>query len=179
MIADIGALPGNESTRPPSPGFVPAVRPAAKLRQRVLDVFAGAQRDAAAGAHALREVSQQVGAALISAAIELPETTSRWARLAAAAFAADKLAPRIEEAYAEEKTDPAIFREMGEAGLLGITVPEEYGGLGAGYVTYGLVAREVERVDSGYRSMMSVPPDAANAASAVIAAAVLPSSVVT
>ncbi|WP_432284085.1 acyl-CoA dehydrogenase [Aminobacter sp. BA135] len=80
----------------------------------------------------------------------------RMVRDGAAAFAADKLAPRIEEAYLDEKTDPAIFREMGEAGLLGITVPEEYGGLGAGYVTYGLVAREVERVDSGYRSMMSV-----------------------
>ena len=80
----------------------------------------------------------------------------RMVRDGAAAFAADKLAPRVEEAYLEEKTDPAIFREMGEAGLLGITIPEEYGGLGAGYVTYGLVAREVERVDSGYRSMMSV-----------------------
>ena len=80
----------------------------------------------------------------------------RMIRDGAAAFAADKLAPRIEEAYIEEKTDPAIFREMGEAGLLGITIPEEYGGLGAGYVTYGLVAREVERIDSGYRSMMSV-----------------------
>lgn len=80
----------------------------------------------------------------------------RMIRDAAAAFAADKLAPRIADAYMEEKTDPAIFREMGEAGLLGITIPEEYGGLGAGYVTYGLVAREVERVDSGYRSMMSV-----------------------
>ncbi|TPL53998.1 acyl-CoA dehydrogenase [Mesorhizobium sp. B2-4-6] len=80
----------------------------------------------------------------------------RMVRDGAAAFAADKLAPRIEEAYADEKTDPSIFREMGEAGLLGITIPEEYGGLGAGYVTYGLVAREVERVDSGYRSMMSV-----------------------
>ena len=80
----------------------------------------------------------------------------RMIRDAAASFAADKLAPRIEEAYLEEKTDPAIFREMGEAGLLGITIPEQYGGLGAGYVTYGLVAREVERVDSGYRSMMSV-----------------------
>ncbi|NHX27760.1 acyl-CoA dehydrogenase, partial [Escherichia coli] len=55
-----------------------------------------------------------------------------------------------------EETDPAIFGEMGEMGLLGTTIPEEYGGLGAGYVTYGLVAREVERVDSGYRSMMSV-----------------------
>jgi alkylation response protein AidB-like acyl-CoA dehydrogenase len=64
--------------------------------------------------------------------------------------------PRVEEAYLNEKTDPAIFREMGEAGLLGITIPEEYGGLGANYVTYGLVAREVERIDSGYRSMMSV-----------------------
>jgi glutaryl-CoA dehydrogenase len=80
----------------------------------------------------------------------------RMMRDAAASFAADKLAPRVQEAYLEEKTDPGIFREMGEAGLLGITIPEEYGGLGAGYVTYGLVAREVERVDSGYRSMMSV-----------------------
>jgi len=80
----------------------------------------------------------------------------RMVRDGAAAFAADKLAPRIEEAYLDEKTDPSIFREMGEAGLLGITIPEEYGGLGAGYVTYGLVAREVERIDSGYRSMMSV-----------------------
>ena len=80
----------------------------------------------------------------------------RMIRDGAAAFAADKLMPRIEDAYMNETTDPAIFREMGEAGLLGITVPEEYGGLGANYVTYGLVAREVERVDSGYRSMMSV-----------------------
>lgn len=80
----------------------------------------------------------------------------RMVRDGAAAFAADKLAPKIEEAYLEEKTDAGIFREMGEAGLLGITIPEEYGGLGANYVTYGLVAREVERVDSGYRSMMSV-----------------------
>ncbi|MGX9119083.1 acyl-CoA dehydrogenase [Mesorhizobium sp. BHbsci] len=80
----------------------------------------------------------------------------RMVRDGASAFAADKLAPRIEEAYLEEKTDAGIFREMGEAGLLGITIPEEYGGLGANYVTYGLVAREVERIDSGYRSMMSV-----------------------
>jgi glutaryl-CoA dehydrogenase len=80
----------------------------------------------------------------------------RMIRDSAAAFAAEKLATRVEAAYLEEKTDPAIFREMGEAGLLGITVPEAYGGLGAGYVTYGLVAREVERIDSGYRSMMSV-----------------------
>jgi len=80
----------------------------------------------------------------------------RMLRDAASAFAQDRLASRVEEAYLEEKTDPAIFREMGEAGLLGITIPEEYGGLGAGYVSYGLVAREVERVDSGYRSMMSV-----------------------
>ena len=74
----------------------------------------------------------------------------------ARAYAQDRLQPRVIEAYLEEKTDPAIFREMGELGLLGVTVPEEYGGVGAGYVSYGLVAREVERVDSGYRSMMSV-----------------------
>ncbi|MGO4832509.1 acyl-CoA dehydrogenase [Rhizobiaceae sp. 2RAB30] len=80
----------------------------------------------------------------------------RMIRDAAAAFAADKLAPRVEQAYLEEKTDPEIFREMGAAGLLGVTIPEEYGGVGAGYVSYGLVAREVERIDSGYRSMMSV-----------------------
>ncbi|SCY35082.1 acyl-CoA dehydrogenase [Paracoccus tibetensis] len=75
---------------------------------------------------------------------------------AARGFAQDRLMPRIEQAYLNEETDPAIFREMGEAGLLGVTVPEEYGGAGASYVAYGLVAREVERVDSGYRSMMSV-----------------------
>src|SRR5690606_17019140 len=80
----------------------------------------------------------------------------RMLRDAAANFAADRLAPRVEQAYLEEYTDPAIFREMGEAGLLGVTIPEEYGGLGAGYVSYGLVAREIERIDSGYRSMMSV-----------------------
>ena len=60
------------------------------------------------------------------------------------------------EAFRHEKTDPAIFREMGELGLLGATIPEAYGGAGLNYVCYGLVAREVERVDSGYRSMMSV-----------------------
>ncbi|NAZ35588.1 acyl-CoA dehydrogenase [Rubellimicrobium sp. CFH 75288] len=80
----------------------------------------------------------------------------RMLRDGAAAFAADRLAPRLREAWATETTDPAIFAEMGEAGLLGITIPEEHGGLGAGYVAYGLVAREVERVDSGFRSMMSV-----------------------
>ena len=77
-------------------------------------------------------------------------------RDSAAAFAADKLAPRIQAAYLNETVEPEIFREMGEAGLLGLTIPQEYGGAGAGYVAYGLVAREVERVDSGYRSMMSV-----------------------
>ncbi len=80
----------------------------------------------------------------------------RMIRDAARAYAQDKLQPRIIKAYENEETDPAIFREMGEMGLLGATLPEEYGGIGAGYVTYGLVAREVERVDSGYRSMMSV-----------------------
>ena len=72
------------------------------------------------------------------------------------AVAQGRLQPRVLRAYAEEATDPNVFPEMGEAGLLGITIPEEYGGLGASYVTYGLVAREIERVDSGYRSMMSV-----------------------
>lgn len=80
----------------------------------------------------------------------------RMMRDSARAYAQEKLAPRVIAAYREEKTDPAIFREMGEMGLLGVTIPEEYGGLGASYVSYGLVAREVERVDSGYRSMMSV-----------------------
>jgi glutaryl-CoA dehydrogenase len=80
----------------------------------------------------------------------------RMIRDGAAAFAADKLAPRVEKMYLEETADPSIFRDMGEAGLLGVTIPEEYGGIGAGYVAYGLVAREVERVDSGFRSMMSV-----------------------
>ena len=80
----------------------------------------------------------------------------RLIRDAAAAFAAEKLQPRVDEAYLKEETDPKIFREMGEAGLLGVTIPEEYGGAGASYIAYGLVAREVERVDSGFRSMMSV-----------------------
>ncbi|TMV79986.1 acyl-CoA dehydrogenase [Thioclava sp. BHET1] len=80
----------------------------------------------------------------------------RMLRDAARSFAAEKLAPRVTQAYRAEETDPAIFTEMGEMGLLGATVPESYGGLGASYVAYGLIAREVERVDSGYRSMMSV-----------------------
>ena len=80
----------------------------------------------------------------------------RMLRDAAREFAQSILQPRVIEAYRNETTDPEIFREMGAAGLLGITIPEEFGGLGAGYVTYGLVAREIERVDSGYRSMMSV-----------------------
>ena len=71
-------------------------------------------------------------------------------------YAQDRLAPRILQAFHDEHTDPAIFREMGQLGLLGPTLPDHYGGGGASYVAYGLVAREVERVDSGYRSMMSV-----------------------
>jgi glutaryl-CoA dehydrogenase len=71
-------------------------------------------------------------------------------------YAQEKLLPRVVEAFREEKTDRAIFNEMGELGLLGVTLPEDYGCAGASYVAYGLVAREVERVDSGYRSMMSV-----------------------
>ncbi|MAW85986.1 MAG: acyl-CoA dehydrogenase [Phyllobacteriaceae bacterium] len=80
----------------------------------------------------------------------------RMIRQSAFDFAQDRLARRVEDFYLNEKADPAIFAEMGEAGLLGVTVPEAYGGIGAGYVTYGLVAREVERIDSGFRSMMSV-----------------------
>jgi glutaryl-CoA dehydrogenase len=80
----------------------------------------------------------------------------RMLRDAAQTFAQDRLAPRVTQAYRDETVAPEIFAEMGEAGLLGTTIPEAYGGLGASYVTYGLVAREIERVDSGYRSMMSV-----------------------
>jgi glutaryl-CoA dehydrogenase len=80
----------------------------------------------------------------------------RMIRDAARQYAQEHLLPRVADAYLNETTDPAIFREMGERGLLGVTIPEEYGGAGASYVAYGLVAREVERVDSGYRSMMSV-----------------------
>ena len=77
-------------------------------------------------------------------------------RDAAYAYAQERLQPRVLNAFKHERTDPKVFCEMGEMGLLGITIPEEYGGLGGSYVTYGLVAREIERVDSGYRSMMSV-----------------------
>jgi glutaryl-CoA dehydrogenase len=80
----------------------------------------------------------------------------RAVREAAAAYCQDRLAPRVLEAFRHEHTDATIFREMGELGLLGVTIPEAYGGAGLNYVSYGLVAREVERVDSGYRSMMSV-----------------------
>jgi glutaryl-CoA dehydrogenase len=80
----------------------------------------------------------------------------RMVRDAARKYCQGKLAPRILEAFRLEKTDKKIFREMGELGLLGPTIPEEYGGPGLSYVSYGLIAREVERVDSGYRSMMSV-----------------------
>ncbi|APW72371.1 MULTISPECIES: acyl-CoA dehydrogenase [Sphingopyxis] len=84
------------------------------------------------------------------------EEEERMIRDAARAFATDRLLPRVVDAFAEERTDPEIFREMGEQGLLGVTVPAGYGGAGASYVSYGLVAREIERIDSGYRSMMSV-----------------------
>jgi glutaryl-CoA dehydrogenase len=80
----------------------------------------------------------------------------RMVRDAAQAYAQDKLLPRVTEAFRHERTDIEIFREMGELGLLGPTIPEAYGGPGLNYVSYGLIAREVERVDSGYRSMMSV-----------------------
>jgi glutaryl-CoA dehydrogenase len=110
--------------------------------------------------------------AVVSAKVKTPKAVFNWEdpfdldgqlsedermiRDAARAFAQDVLMPRVADAYMEEKADPALFRLMGEQGLLGVTVPEEYGGAGASYVAYGLVAREIERVDSGYRSMMSV-----------------------
>ncbi|KQW93308.1 acyl-CoA dehydrogenase [Massilia sp. Root418] len=80
----------------------------------------------------------------------------RMVRDAAQVYCNERLAPRVLEAFRHERTDPAIFREMGELGLLGATIPTEYGGAGLNYVCYGLIAREVERIDSGYRSMMSV-----------------------
>jgi len=80
----------------------------------------------------------------------------RMVKEAAAAYCRDKLEPRVLEAFRHEKADAAVFREMGALGLLGPTIPAEYGGPGLNYVCYGLIAREVERVDSGYRSTMSV-----------------------
>lgn len=80
----------------------------------------------------------------------------RMVRENALRFSQDKLMPRVLEAFREEKFDPEVIREMGEMGLLAVTLPEEYGGAGMSYVNYGLIAREVERVDSGYRSTMSV-----------------------
>lgn len=80
----------------------------------------------------------------------------RMVRDSAAQYCNDKLMPRVLESFRNENTDVSIFREMGELGLLGATIPEQYGGSGLNYVCYGLIAREVERVDSGYRSMMSV-----------------------
>ena len=84
------------------------------------------------------------------------EEDERLIRDSAAAFAAEHLLPRVENAYMNETVAPELFSLMGQTGLLGVTVPEQYGGIGASYVAYGLVAREVERIDSGYRSMMSV-----------------------
>lgn len=84
------------------------------------------------------------------------EEDERMIQQSAHAYAQEKLQPRIIEAFANEATDASVFGEMGDMGLLGVTCPEEYGGLGGSYVSYGLVAREIERVDSGYRSMMSV-----------------------
>ena len=80
----------------------------------------------------------------------------RMVRDAASAYCQERLAPRVLQAFRSHTTDPAIFREMGDLGLLGPTIPEQYGGPGLNYVSYGLIAREVERVDSGFRSMMSV-----------------------
>ena len=83
-------------------------------------------------------------------------TEERMVRDAVRDYAQNKLAPRVVQSFRHEQTDPSIFREMGALGLLGATIPVEYGGGGLNYVAYGLIAREVEWVDSGYRSMMSV-----------------------
>ena len=80
----------------------------------------------------------------------------RMVRDTAEAYAQDSLQPRVTEAYLSENFDREILREMGSLGLLGATIPQQYGGAGLGYVSYGLIARAVERVDSGYRSAMSV-----------------------
>ena len=80
----------------------------------------------------------------------------RMVRETAYGYCQDNLLPRVLEQFRHEKTDATIFREMGELGLLGPTIPESYGGSGLNYVSYGLIAREIERVDSGYRSMASV-----------------------
>ena len=80
----------------------------------------------------------------------------RAIRDTARSYAQDRLASRVIESYMEERTDRAIFTEMGALGLLGVTIPEKYGGAGANYISYGLIAREIERVDSGFRSMNSV-----------------------
>jgi glutaryl-CoA dehydrogenase len=82
--------------------------------------------------------------------------SERMVRDAARSYCEDKLRPRILDAFRNETTDPSIFREMGALGLLGPMIPDQYGGAGLNYVSYGLIAREVERIDSGYRSMMSV-----------------------
>ncbi|HET7524785.1 MAG TPA: acyl-CoA dehydrogenase family protein, partial [Burkholderiaceae bacterium] len=84
------------------------------------------------------------------------DADERQVRDAAREYCQGRLAPRVLEAFRHEKTDVAIFREMGSLGMLGPTIPESYGGAGLSYVCYGLVAREVERIDSGYRSRMSV-----------------------
>jgi glutaryl-CoA dehydrogenase len=104
-------------------------------------------------AHSLKAVFKWDDPLLLDAQLTEDE---RMIREAAAAYCQDKLAPRVVEAFRHEKTDIAIFREMGALGLLGPTIPTEYGGPGLNYVAYGLIAREVERIDSGYRSMMSV-----------------------
>ncbi|MDQ0423433.1 glutaryl-CoA dehydrogenase [Peteryoungia aggregata LMG 23059] len=87
---------------------------------------------------------------------EILSEDERMIQDAAAAFAEAELAPRVSDAYLGETVEPELFRLMGKAGLLGVTLPEKYGAADAGYVSYGLVAREIERIDSGYRSMMSV-----------------------
>ena len=84
------------------------------------------------------------------------DENERMLRDAARAFAEEKLKPRITDAYDNEQFDSKIFKEMGDMGLLGVTIPEEFGGLNSSYLSYGLIAKEIEKIDSGYRSMLSV-----------------------
>src|SRR5437588_10351588 len=109
----------------------------------------------AGSAAPLREAAQFNWEDPLDLESELSEE-ERMVRDTARGYAQDKLFPRVLSAYREERFDREIMSEMGALGLLGATVPEEYGGAGLGYVAYGLIAREVERVDSGYRSAMSV-----------------------
>jgi glutaryl-CoA dehydrogenase len=119
-------------------------------RRRLRGMIAGTTMATATKSHARFDWSDPF---LLDAQLTEDE---RMVRETARAYCRDKLAPRVLEMFRHEKTDERIFRELGALDMLGIVIPEAYGGAGLGYVAYGLVAREVERIDSGFRSMMSV-----------------------